>query len=76
MSESMYYVHYRLGFQAGKPNGISWDSGEEKSGMNLYFFDEEQVMDLEDGDIWEEQELENMELEAIDVTTCEKKNRL
>ena len=60
----------------GKPEGLSRHSGEEKSGMDTHFFDEGQLLDLENNDAGEEEDAEDLELEGIDVATWEKKNRL
>ena len=60
----------------GKPDGLSRRSGEEKSGMHRDFFDEEQLLDLENDDTGEEEDAEDVELEVIDVATWEKKNGL
>ena len=60
----------------GKLDDLSRRSGEEKSGMDTNFFNEGQLLDLENDDIGEEEDAENVELEGIDVATCEKKNGL
>ena len=51
----------------GKPDGLSRCSGEEKSGMDAHFFDEGQLLDLENDDVGEEEDAEDVELEGIDV---------
>ena len=56
----------------GKPHGLSRHSGEEKSEMNAHFFDEGQLLDLENDNIGEEKDVEDMELEGIDLVTWEK----
>ena len=53
----------------GKPNGLSRRSGEEKCRMDTHFFDEGQLMDLENDNVGEEEDAEDVELEGIDVTT-------
>ena len=58
----------------GKPDGLSRRSGEEKSGMEAQFFDEEQLMHLEQDKVGKEEEREDMELEGIDVAKWDKKN--
>ena len=60
----------------GKPDGLSRPSGEEKSGMDAHFFDEGQLMDLENDEVGEEEDAEDVELEGIDMGTWEKTNRL
>ena len=76
MSEFIYNIHYRPGFKMGKPDGLSRGSGEEKSGMDVHFFDEGQLLDLEYDNVGEEDDVEDVELEGIDVATWEKKNGL
>ena len=44
--------------------------------MDAQFFNEGQLLDLENDDVGEEEDAEDVELEAIDVVTCEKKNGL
>ena len=60
----------------GKPDGLSRRSGEEKSGMDAHFFDAGQLLDLENDDAGEEEDVEDVELDAINVATWEKKNGL
>ena len=60
----------------GKPDGLSRRSGEEKSGMDAHFFNERQLLDLENDDVGEEKDAEDVELEGIYVATWEKKNGL
>ena len=76
MSEFIYHIHYRPGFKVDKPDSLSRCSGEEKSGMDAHFFDEEQLLDLENDDTGEEEDAEDVDLEVIDVATWEKKNGL
>ena len=58
----------------GKPDALSRRSGEEKSGMDWHFFDEGQLLDLENDDVGEEEDAEDVKLVGIDVATSEKKN--
>ena len=44
--------------------------------MDGHFFDEWQLLDLENNDSGEKEDVEDMELEGIDVATWKKKNRL
>ena len=56
-----------------KPDGLSRCLGEEKSGIDVHFINEEQVLDLKNDD---EEDGEDVELEGIDVVRWEKKNTL
>ena len=76
MSEFIYHIHYRPGFKMGKPDGLCRSLGEEKSGMDAYFFDKGQLLDLENDNVGEEEDVEDVEVEGIDVATWEKKNGL
>ena len=76
MSEFISYIHYRAGFKMGQPDGLSRRSGEEKSGIDTNFFDEGQLLDLENDNVGKEENAEDMELEGIDVARWEKKNGL
>ena len=69
MSDFMYQIHYRSRFKMGKPDGLSRYSGEEKSGIDAHFFDEGQLLDLENDNVREEEKSEAVELEGIDVVT-------
>ena len=60
----------------GKVDGLSRRSGEEKSGMDVHFFDKEQLLVLEDDDVREEEDAADVELQAIDGAIWEKKNGL
>ena len=60
----------------GKPNALSRRSGQEKSGIDVHFFDERQLLDLENDDVGEEEHAEDVELQVIDVARWEKKNGL
>ena len=60
----------------GKLDGLSGLSEEEKSGMNVYFFNPGQLLDLENDEVGEDQDADDVELEGIDVATWEKKNGL
>ena len=76
MSHFIYHILYRPGFKMGKPDDLSRGSEEEKSGMDAYFFDEGQLVKLENHDVGEEKDAEDVKLVGIDVATWEKKNRL
>jgi len=76
MSELMYHIHYRPRSKMGKADGLSRRSGEEKSGMEARSFDEGQLLDLEEDDAEEREDVDDVELEAIDVASWEKKNEL
>ena len=76
ISEFIFHIHYRPGFKMAKPDGLSRHSGEEKSGMDSYFFDEGQLLDLKNNDVREEEDAKDVGLEGIDVATWEKKNIL
>ena len=60
----------------GKPNSLSRHGREEKSETNLRFFGERQLLELENDNVGEEQDMEDIELEGINMTTWEKKNRV
>ena len=60
----------------GKPDGLSRCSGEEKSGIEVQFFNEGQLLDLEKDNNEQEEDAEDVELEGIDVANWEKKNGL
>jgi len=64
----------------GKPDGLSRRSEEEKSGMEAQFFNEGQLIDLEqynDNAIGEGGTVaENVEMEGIDVARWEKRDEL
>ena len=53
----------------GKPDGPSRRSEEEKIEMDAHFFDEGQLLDLENDNVGEEEDAEDVELEWIDVST-------
>ena len=55
----------------GKADGLSRCSMEEKSGMDEHFWYIGELQDLKNEDIGEEADAEDVELEGIDVTTCE-----
>ena len=71
MSEFIYHFHYRPGFKIGKPGSLSRHSGEEKSGMDTDFFDEGQLLNLENDDVREEENAKDVELQGINVATWE-----
>ena len=53
----------------GKLDGLSRRLGEEKSRKDAHFFNEGQLLDLENDDMREEQDAEDVELKRIDVVT-------
>ena len=57
-----------------KPGGLFRRSREEKSAMDGHFFNEEQLLDLENCNLREEEDTKDAQLEEIDVATWEKKN--
>ena len=50
--------------------------GKRSPGMDRHFFDEGQLLDLENDDVAKEEDAEDVELQGIDVATWEKKNAL
>ena len=76
MSEFNYYIYYRPAFKMLKPDGLFRSSAEETSGMDAHFFNERQLLDLENDDSGEEEDVKNVELEGIDMAIWEKKNGL
>ena len=76
MFEFIYHIHYRPGFMMGKPDGLSRRSGQEKFGMDPHFFDEGQLLDLDNDDVEEEEDAEDVEFQEIEVATWEQKNGL
>ena len=60
----------------GKPDGLSRRSGEEMSGMDTYFFDAGQLLDLENDDLGEEEDAKDVELQGIDMARWEMTNGL
>ena len=44
--------------------------------MDAHLFDKGQLLDLKNNDVGEEEDVEDVKLEAIDVATWEKKNGL
>jgi len=60
----------------GKAECLSRHSGEEKSGMEARFFDEGQLVYLEEDDAEGRRDADDVELEAIDVAGWQKKNGL
>ena len=69
MSEFIYHIHYRPGYKICKSDGLSRPAEEEKSGMDAHFFDERQLLDLENDNIGEEEYAKEVELQGIDLTT-------
>ena len=76
MSDFINYIHDRPGFKIGKHNGLFRGIREEKSGIDVHFFDEGKLLDLETDNVVKEENAEDMELKRIDVAISEKKNRL
>ena len=60
MSKFSCHIHYRPEFKTDKPDGLFRLSGEEKSGMDTHFFDEEQWLDLENDEVGEEEDAEDV----------------
>ena len=52
-----------------KADGLSKHSKQEKSGIDVHFFNEGQLLDLENNDVGEDEDAEDVELEGIDVAT-------
>ena len=67
MSEFIYHLHYRLGFKEAKLDGLSRCSEKEKSGIDAHFFDEGQLLDLENDDVREAENVEDVELQWINI---------
>jgi len=57
----------------GKADGLSRRSGEEKSGMEMMFFEDGQLL-VDEEDV--ELEAEDIDLQGIDISGWEKKDRL
>ena len=76
MSEFRYIIHYRPGTKMGKPDGISRDSGEEKSAMHARFFKEGQLLNLGKDKNNNEGNAEDIEVEGTDITKRDKRNGL
>ena len=60
----------------GKPDGLSRPSGEEKSRMDVKFFEEGQLLDLGKDENDDECNAEDIELKGIDVSKWDKRNGL
>ena len=69
MSEFIYHIHYSPEFKTGTPDGLSGGSGEEKSGIDYYFFDKSQLMNLKNHNVGEQEDAKDVELEEIYVIT-------
>ena len=67
MSEFIYHIHYRPGTKIGKPDGLSWRSGEVACDTEDNFFNEGQFMVLVENENEHDCEAGDMELEEIDV---------
>ena len=72
MSEFRYNIHYRPGTKMSKPDCLSRRSGEEKSAMDAKFFKQGQLLDVVEDENDNEGNAEDIELEWIDVTKCDK----
>ena len=59
-----------------KPDGPSRRLGEENSGIDTQFFDDRELLDLENNDVGEEEDAEDVELEGINVARSEKQKGL
>jgi len=60
----------------GKTDGLSRRSGKETFGLEGRFFDEGQLLDLEEDDTEERGYADDLELEGINIASWEKKNGL
>ena len=60
----------------GKSDGLSRHSGEEKSAMDAKFFEEGQLLDLEEDENHNEANADDIEHEGIDVPKWDKRNGL
>ena len=60
----------------GKPDGLSRCSREDKSGMDAKFFADVQLLNLGEDKNDNEGNAEDIELEGIDVSKWDKRNRL
>ena len=60
----------------GKGDSLSRPSAEEKSGMDAHFFNKQQLMYLQNDDVWKQEDAENVELKGIDMTIWEKMTTL
>ena len=58
----------------GKPDGLSARSGQDKSGIDVKFFEEGQLLDLGADENDNEGNADDIELEGIDVSKCDKRN--
>ena len=76
MYEFLYNIHYRRVIKIRKPDGLSRHSGEQKSAMDAKFFEEGQVLDLEEDENDKEGNADDIELAVIDVSKWHKCNRL
>ena len=70
----IHHVYYSHGFKMSKPDSGSGCLGTEKSRMDVYIFDQEQWRKLENNNVGDGQDTADVELEGIDIATCEKKN--
>ena len=67
MSELLHHIHERPGFKIGKPDGLSMCSAEQKSTIDADFFNQVQLLYVENYHIGQEVHAEDMELEGIDM---------
>jgi len=73
VSEFFYTIHYRPGTKMGKTDGLSRHSGEKQSDMEMTFSEDGQLLvDEEDVKL----EAEDIDLQGIDISGWEKKDRL
>ena len=76
LSEFRYNIHYRRRTKMGKPDGLCRRSGQEKSGMDAKLMEEGQLLDQEEDENDNEHNADDIELEGIDVSKCDKRNRV
>ena len=76
MSEFRYNIHYGPATKMRKPDGLSRHSGQEKSAMDAKFFDEGQLLDLEEDENDNQGNADNIELDGMDHSKWDKHNGL
>ena len=74
MSEFIDDIHHRLRFKMDNTNSLSRRSKEEKYGMDIHFFNEGQLLELENDNVVEVEDAEDVELARINMAIWEKKN--
>ena len=74
MSQFIYHIHYRTGYNIGKQDRLSRCSVEEKCRKDANFCNLGQLLELENDNVAEEEDMKDVELEGIDVAAWEKKN--